>query len=366
MKKVFKILIATVGVCLLSLTCVACSQASTFVDQLFCAHEYDDGLITKEATCYEKGEITKTCSLCEKTVIEYIDKTAHTPVLVEAKVPTCDEPGCTDGTVCVVCDAVITGFQEVPALGHKVEIDKGYEATCLVDGLSDGMHCTRCNNVLVEQSVIVARGHKLVNVTAKESTCSEVGYTAHVQCDLCAAKFGYEEFAKLAHTYVDGNTCKVCGEVPASEYFNDESLFSSAEVVVGESYQLTGNTLRVKREGNNIQLFTFSFQIDNYIVNLNMSDDSCTEVSPENRGFTITALPMDYMPPIPQGNPVEVDAENSGFSIYSDAEYYYITFPETFVLCAGSTSEKVITTTDMFTASTGVGTPNFVIYSPIN
>lgn len=43
-----------------------------------CDHEYDNGVITKEATCTEEGEKTFTCSLCEKTKIESVPVNAHT------------------------------------------------------------------------------------------------------------------------------------------------------------------------------------------------------------------------------------------------------------------------------------------------
>lgn len=43
-----------------------------------CKHDWDEGVITKEATEEEKGTKTYTCSKCEETKVEDIDKLTHT------------------------------------------------------------------------------------------------------------------------------------------------------------------------------------------------------------------------------------------------------------------------------------------------
>lgn len=58
-----------------------------------CEHEYDDGVITKEATCTEKGEKTFTCTLCEKTKTEGIPVREHIYNEEVTKEPTFNEEG---------------------------------------------------------------------------------------------------------------------------------------------------------------------------------------------------------------------------------------------------------------------------------
>ncbi len=58
-----------------------------------CEHEYDDGEITKEATCSEEGEKTYTCSLCGETKAEELDKKEHVYKEDVKEEPTFEEEG---------------------------------------------------------------------------------------------------------------------------------------------------------------------------------------------------------------------------------------------------------------------------------
>lgn len=58
-----------------------------------CEHEYDGGVITKEATCTEEGEKLYTCSLCKETKVESIGKKEHEYEEKVTKEPTFDEEG---------------------------------------------------------------------------------------------------------------------------------------------------------------------------------------------------------------------------------------------------------------------------------
>ena len=127
------------------------------IEQARCEHEWNDGEVIKEATCTEKGELTKTCTLCEKVETEEIELAEHIAVYVQAATPTCLEKGVTDGTVCSVCETKISGFQEIPALGHIVVKDSAVKPTCLEDGLTEGEHCSRCNEVLKAQEKEIGR-----------------------------------------------------------------------------------------------------------------------------------------------------------------------------------------------------------------
>ncbi len=58
-----------------------------------CEHEYDNGIITKEASCTEEGEKTFTCIHCDETKIESVPVIAHTYKEEVTKEPTFDEEG---------------------------------------------------------------------------------------------------------------------------------------------------------------------------------------------------------------------------------------------------------------------------------
>ena len=108
-------------------------------------HTWNDGEVTKAATCGAAGEKTLTCTVCGATKTEAIAATGvHTPVEVPAQAATCTEAGHAAGKQCSVCGTIISGMEEIPALGH----DWGdYVITHAVSG-RDGTKthtCSRCN-----------------------------------------------------------------------------------------------------------------------------------------------------------------------------------------------------------------------------
>ena len=59
-------------------------------------HSWDNGKVTKEATCTEDGEKTYTCTVCNTTKTEVIPATGHQHKEVRnAKKATCTEDGYT-------------------------------------------------------------------------------------------------------------------------------------------------------------------------------------------------------------------------------------------------------------------------------
>ena len=82
-------------------------------------HTWNGGEVTKAATCGAAGEKTFTCTVCGATKTEEIPATGeHTPVEVPAKEATCTEAGHAAGKQCSVCGTIISGMEEIPALGH--------------------------------------------------------------------------------------------------------------------------------------------------------------------------------------------------------------------------------------------------------
>lgn len=86
--------------------------------KMACEHTYDAGVVTKEATCTEKGVKTFTCTKCKATKTEEIPVKEHDFSAGVSKEPTCTEPGvgkCSCGEV----------GGTIPALGHKFDETTG-------------------------------------------------------------------------------------------------------------------------------------------------------------------------------------------------------------------------------------------------
>ena len=81
-------------------------------------HSWDNGKVTKAATCTAAGTKTYTCTRCKKTRTETIAATGHKEVKDAAVAATCETTGKTEGSHCSVCNTVLKSQTTVPALGH--------------------------------------------------------------------------------------------------------------------------------------------------------------------------------------------------------------------------------------------------------
>ncbi len=261
MKRKFKILIMAFTVCIVSAFAVVVSGCSVTdkikekIEQARCEHEWNDGEVTKEATCMEKGELTKTCTLCEKVETEEIEFAKHVAVYVQAVTPTCLEKGVTDGTVCSICETKISGLQEIPALGHIIVKDSAVKPTCLEIGLTEGEHCSRCNEVLKAQEKVPATEHNLVILEAVEPTCTTEGKTQGVWCDKCKVVFTAQEIiSALGHTDENGDfDCDLCGDFAVYSYlslFNNSDNYTEVSANVGDT--VAGKVIRLYKTGSEV------------------------------------------------------------------------------------------------------------------
>ena len=192
-------------------------------------HSWNEGEVTTQPTCKDKGVKTYTCTVCNETKTEAIAATGHTPVEVSEKPATCTESGHTAGTKCSVCGATLSGMEEIPAKGHTEVIDPAVEPTCTEPGKTEGKHCSVCNAVIVAQQEIPAKGHTEVIDPAVEPTCTEPGKTEGKHCSVCNAVIvAQQEILAKGHTEVidpaveptctepgktEGKHCSVCNEV---------------------------------------------------------------------------------------------------------------------------------------------------------
>ena len=81
-------------------------------------HAYSEFVTTKEPTCTEEGEKTKTCS-CGDTITDTIEATGHTEETIEGKSPTCKEAGLSEGKKCTICGETTVKQEIIKTNGHS-------------------------------------------------------------------------------------------------------------------------------------------------------------------------------------------------------------------------------------------------------
>ena len=163
-------------------------------------HDWDEGKITKAATCEEKGVKTYTCRTCKKTRTEDVPALGHQAVTDAAVAATCETDGKTEGSHCSVCGKVLVKQETVKATGHKPVTDAAVAATCETDGKTEGSHCSVCGKVLTEQKTIPAFGHTWdAGKITKEAACETKGVKTYT-CETCK-KTRTEEIPALGHKF---------------------------------------------------------------------------------------------------------------------------------------------------------------------
>ena len=169
-------------------------------------HTYDEGVVTKEATIYEKGVKTFTCSACGDTYTEDIPMVEKTWHKGDTVAPTCTEQGYT----VYICDqdATLTENRDfVDALDHdwgEGVVTK--TATCTEDGVKT-FTCSRDGATKTE--VIPAVGHKWDDGTVTTpATCEASGVKTYKCLNDGCTETKTEEIAALGHNYDDGVVTK--------------------------------------------------------------------------------------------------------------------------------------------------------------
>lgn len=149
-------------------------------------HSYNDGEITTEPTCTDKGEKTYTCSVCSGTKTEEVKENGHSYTFVVTP-PTCTEQGYTTYT-CSVCNTGYASDFVAPndhTPGEAVQEDVK-PATCYAEGsYNEVVYCS------------VAECHEKLSSTPK--TIEKIAHTpaeAVIENEVlatCDAMGSYEE-----------------------------------------------------------------------------------------------------------------------------------------------------------------------------
>ena len=238
-------------------------------------HTYDEGVVTKEATIYEKGVKTFTCSACGDTYTEDIPMVEKTWHKGDTVAPTCTEQGytvyicdqdatltenrdfvdaldhdwgegivtkaatCTeDGVKTFTCqnDKSHTYTEVIPATGH--DYDDGVvttKPTYTENGVKT-FTCHNCGDTYTES--IPALGYTY-NETVVAPTCTEDGYTMHECVEDATKSFKDNIVPALGHEYKEVTTpatCKDAGSVDkVCERCNDKQHVRN--IPVNEEHQ---------------------------------------------------------------------------------------------------------------------------------
>ncbi len=178
-------------------------------------HLYDDGVVTKESTCKEKGIRTFTCSACKDTYTEELslsDKHGELEVRgrKEAQIGVA---GYTGDTYCILCGSMLEEGVVIDPLPephvHSYQSSVTSEAGCTTDGVMT--YSCNCGDFYTE--VIPATGHKdLILKFKKSASCTIDGYTGDTYCNSCGNLM--EEgsiIPKLGHAWDEGEETSTPG-----------------------------------------------------------------------------------------------------------------------------------------------------------
>ena len=146
-------------------------------------HTWDEGKITKEATCTRKGEKTYTCSACGATKTEEIPLSEHKEVKDAAVESTCTKAGKTEGSHCSVCGKILKEQKETPLKDHTWDEGKITTAsTCTKKGTKT-FTCTVCGKTRNQEVSVVA--HKFTTwKTTTAATALAPAKQTH-KCSTC-------------------------------------------------------------------------------------------------------------------------------------------------------------------------------------
>ena len=228
-------------------------------------HSWDEGKITKVATCAVAGVKTYTCTKCKTVKTEAIPATGkhQNTELRNKKEATCTAEGYTGDTYCKDCGAKLQTGKAIAKKAHTWDAGKiTQEATCAKTGIKT-YTCTVCKTTKTEEvpATGVHKNTELRNV--KEATCTEEGYTGDTYCKDCGSKIASgQKISKIEHSWNSGivttpptcvehgvktYTCNICQttkteELPATgnhqntELRNTKEASCTAEGYTGDIY----------------------------------------------------------------------------------------------------------------------------------
>lgn len=155
------------------------------IDSLFHEHDYTSQ-ITSPATCTENGTLTYTCSECDDSYTEEIEKTGHDYTDSLNKAASCDM----EGEVVYTCGNCNDSYLEVlEKKEHTYVSEITTAATCAAKGVLT-YSCSVCGDSYTEETDYDKTAHSFnydAGAMLKFVTCTEPGIIEYT-CTLCGEK----------------------------------------------------------------------------------------------------------------------------------------------------------------------------------
>ena len=187
-------------------------------------HVWEDTYTVDVApTCTQAGSQSIHCQFCDATTdTQEVPALGHSFTHYEYNHDaTCTQNG-TETAQCDRCDATDTREKADSALGHTATKVEAKAPTCTEPGNQEYWHCPVCGlyfddedltqEITLEDTVLAPKGHGETELkNAKEATCTAEGYTGDKVCKDCGTVLEHgRAIPKLAHHYVNG-VCTACG-----------------------------------------------------------------------------------------------------------------------------------------------------------
>ena len=203
-------------------------------------HAWNDGKVTQDAACTEKGVKTYTCTVCQATKTEEIPATGHGKTEVRnQKDATCKAEGYTGDSYCTVCNQKICAGKKIAKTAHSW--DKGKitrQPTTAKTGIKT-YTCTKCKTTRTE-SIAKLKVKKLaVGKIIKDKASNGVYKVLKGGLSVEFTKpITKKASVKIPDTIKAGGvTCKVTG-ISANAFKSNSSLKT---ISIGKNVTTIGN-----------------------------------------------------------------------------------------------------------------------------
>ena len=219
-------------------------------------HSWDDGIITKEPTCTERGEKTYTCVICGETKNEEIKATGHqTKEVRNKKDATCKAEGYSGDTYCKDCNKKLNTGQAIAATG-KHTWDKGKESkasSCTEKGEKQYI-CSVCGETKKESLEKISHAYKTTvtkattsengSITEKCASCGIVKSSKTIPCvksaTLRTVSYTYNGKAKKPSVTIEDSSGKVVSAHNYTVKYKNNKKIGKASVTIKLQGNYTG------------------------------------------------------------------------------------------------------------------------------
>ena len=254
-------------------------------------HDWDAGVVTTAATCTTDGVKTYTCSRCGTTKTETIQATGHSPETIPAVAATCEGKGKSEGSRCSVCGTILTAQIDTANLGHDFQVTDSKAATATEDGYRTNT-CSRCGYTYTETLPKIPHEHTYAVTAETPATCTADGSRTY-SCTICgdtksetipATGHSPETIPAVAATCEgkgksEGSKCSVCGTILTAQ-------LDTANL--GHDYQLTDSKDATATE-DGYKKYTCSRCGDSYTETISKTPHEHTYAVKEETPATCTA-----------------------------------------------------------------------------